>query len=1230
MQNPQPARSPSPIPQPAASGGRPPAGLTGPSQLNFGALPGADGADAAVSISDFSSPSSITPPTTVSSVDTYHGSQSRLPLPQGPAAQIPGATHLRRESSQASHNSDMSPAMNNRNSFMPNGRGQPFRPMPYQNPIAPHSPQPQFRQNVPQGRGNPPNMPMYPQQGRMPNSPYAGRGTPAMPGNAMPQQPHWAGGAGMPYGGAPGFPTGYAPQNVGFLPPTLNFPIGECIIQTLTHPQPQGMYGMPQQLDPSYQVPYGYGPQYQQQLYPGMQFQGGAPPSPRNYPPAQASYTPNYNPQAMSRQSSQGPERPASTVGQPSTPSVPATQASPTPGPSSSSPGNTQQFQPPKRGSKAIQIKRPDGTEVNLDKLTSPPPPAQPNRGPTVISSATGTPSSSTPPPQRNASVSAPSHVRSDSLAKKTAEEKAAEFKEQFKRQLAAEKEEEKRAEEEKLKKAEEEKAAKEKEAKEKEEAERKAKEAEAAAKAAKEKEEAEKAAKLKEEDEAEKARKEAEEKKRQEDEEMDRWIAEMEAKEKEEEERNRKYEEERKKKLAEEKARKATEAKEPTDEDLRRQEREAEEAELAKEKAAKATDEENAKLFASLKKSTLGPAATASESGASTPAAVESPVPQPAQLALPTPPKTSTPLSGKPKPAALKLETHKPVEPAQPTAGMQSLKSARYLDVKNLDKIYPDGVKSPNPALNATARGRGRKYDKDFLMQFQTVFKEKPSTEWDKILKETVGDTSDSARPQSARTPSMGGRQNSRPPMGTGMNNVMGNFGAPGRTLPPGTNSAQRFMAAEAHRGGPMPSTFAFPGRPGSGFPMGAPMARQGSGHSHAQQGGMNSPRAGSRRGPGGSRRGPGAEEAKLAKTMPLTVGMDLKPLEVSKTGWKPASIVQPNATLAAPGGHLPPDLVQRKVKANLNKMTPEKFEKISDDILHIAMQSKDEQDGRTLRQVIQLTFEKACDEAHWASMYAKFCKRMLETMSQEIKDENVRDKAGNPVVGGALFRKYLLNRCQEEFERGWEVNLPDKPEGDTQEAVLLSDEYYVAAAAKRRGLGLIQFIGELYKLDMLTIRIMHECVYRLLNFEGIPDESAVESLVKLLRTVGGKMEENPNGRAMLDSYFERIKTVMDQEGLPSRMYYMLLVSLTSCHSNVCGELTIILGYGRPPKEVLEVQRRCKGSQNHPADPRGRGRRPASRGSRTPAPELPRWPKTADGSWRCPLLLRWRHDAPS
>jgi translation initiation factor 4G len=222
---------------------------------------------------------------------------------------------------------------------------------------------------------------------------------------------------------------------------------------------------------------------------------------------------------------------------------------------------------------------------------------------------------------------------------------------------------------------------------------------------------------------------------------------------------------------------------------------------------------------------------------------------------------------------------------------------------------------------------------------------------------------------------------------------------------------------------------------------------------------------------------------------------------------------------------------------------MTPEKFDKLADQILQVAAQSKDEADGRTLRQVIQLTFEKATDEAHWASMYAMFCKRMLESMNNDIKDENIRDKNGNVVTGGNLFRKYLLNRCQEEFERGWKLDLPAKPEGQSEEAAMLSDEYYVQAAAKRRCLGLVKFIGELFKLGMLTERIMHECVKKLLDYEGMPEEAEVESLVSLLQTVGSYLDDPASkNQPRMDAYFERITVIMNMPGLISRLKFALL----------------------------------------------------------------------------------------
>jgi translation initiation factor 4G len=451
---------------------------------------------------------------------------------------------------------------------------------------------------------------------------------------------------------------------------------------------------------------------------------------------------------------------------------------------------------------------------------------------------------------------------------------------------------------------------------------------------------------------------------------------------------------------------------------------------------------------------------------------------------------------------------------------------------------IYPEGIASPNPALNAAVHKKGKifKYDAQFLLQFQKVFTEQPSLEFHQQVKALIGD-SDGSRSASARTPGGGsGRQASR----GGSSSVfppgpMGQFAA-ARTLPPGSTSDDRFAMSQGNMSRPGMGSMASFNRAG-GFP--GQMSRTPS----FGPGGLPSPRTGSRRGNESRKNHSNAKEVQAAKNMPLTAGQEVKPITVSASGWKPMSLV--NKTAQAPAGHLDPETVQRKVKGALNKMTPENFDRISDQILEIAGQSKNEQDGRTLRQVIQLTFEKATDEAHWAGMYARFCRRMLDTINPEIRDESILDKNGNVVSGPALFRKYLLNRCQVEFERGWKVNLPQPKEGEDKQATLLSDEYYAAAAAKRRGLGLVQFIGELYKLNMLTERIMHECVRKLLEFTGVPDEAEIESLTKLLRTIGGNLDAPDKGekeRALMEAYFQRINSIIQLPGLPSRLKFMLM----------------------------------------------------------------------------------------
>ncbi|KAF9031260.1 ARM repeat-containing protein [Hymenopellis radicata] len=245
-------------------------------------------------------------------------------------------------------------------------------------------------------------------------------------------------------------------------------------------------------------------------------------------------------------------------------------------------------------------------------------------------------------------------------------------------------------------------------------------------------------------------------------------------------------------------------------------------------------------------------------------------------------------------------------------------------------------------------------------------------------------------------------------------------------------------------------------------------------------------------------------------------------------------------------------PEIVELKVKGLLNKLTMEEFDSISDQIIAWANKSENEKDGRTLYQIMRLVFEKATEDAASSEMYARLCRKMMERISNRVRDDGgTKGKGGAPMTGGRLFCKYLLNRCQEDFERGWVAKdataaaAARRPGQD--EAIKAGnekkeggEEYYAAQKAKRQGLRLIKFIGELFKLYMLTELIMHKCVKKLLGNIDNPEEEEIESLCTLLATVG-EMLDTQKARAYMDVYFSRMKELKRSSNVSSRMQSML-----------------------------------------------------------------------------------------
>ncbi|KAG9043105.1 hypothetical protein FS837_010034, partial [Tulasnella sp. UAMH 9824] len=427
---------------------------------------------------------------------------------------------------------------------------------------------------------------------------------------------------------------------------------------------------------------------------------------------------------------------------------------------------------------------------------------------------------------------------------------------------IRMETQEEKKAREEKERKAREEA-----EAKRKKDAEEKLKKEEEEREAKRKAEEAERLKK----EEEERLKKEAEEKKRQEEEAEKKRLEDEKRRQEEEEARKKKEEEERIQREAEEKARKEKEEQERKE----RQERERKEREEAEAAAAKAAEEERlrkeaaeaeaARLAAEAKAKEEAEAKereereklqapslsrTASASSVATPLTA-SPKPGSASLpAKPSLPPISTgsdrPRPARPVPGPLDLShtQRPPLTPGLPSA----LASARKID--DLDSVsYPEGIKTPVEMNQGQTKGGKYKYDRDFLLQFMQICKDKPDnlSSLDSLgIERGAGDDSGPSfgsvgRNQRSRMGSMGpppGNRSASGSIGLGLTGfpggkgsapfVMGNFSS----TPSRMTSEERFAASNRDRA-----------VSGSGFRGGAvPMGRS---SSQGGVGGIGGPNA-------------------------------------------------------------------------------------------------------------------------------------------------------------------------------------------------------------------------------------------------------------------------------------------------------------------------------------------------------------------------------------------------
>ncbi|CAG9312458.1 unnamed protein product [Blepharisma stoltei] len=225
--------------------------------------------------------------------------------------------------------------------------------------------------------------------------------------------------------------------------------------------------------------------------------------------------------------------------------------------------------------------------------------------------------------------------------------------------------------------------------------------------------------------------------------------------------------------------------------------------------------------------------------------------------------------------------------------------------------------------------------------------------------------------------------------------------------------------------------------------------------------------------------------------------------------------------------------------IKIILNKLTMRNFDKLKTELFEIS-----KLDEEYLEALADAIFQKACFEKKYVGMYADLCKYLTDAyLDFQLAGGKVESSKRTQ---DSLFRKMLLNVCQESFEEMWMSEADHK--GDS--------------AYKVKSLGMVRFIGELFKAGFIPPKVIFMCLMELIspNFKETfknPDfvslvlnDDKLEGAVLML-TAGGAAYENEKYVSKTNAVVNTLKEIMDR-GLTanSRVKFLILdmLELRAC----------------------------------------------------------------------------------
>ena len=211
----------------------------------------------------------------------------------------------------------------------------------------------------------------------------------------------------------------------------------------------------------------------------------------------------------------------------------------------------------------------------------------------------------------------------------------------------------------------------------------------------------------------------------------------------------------------------------------------------------------------------------------------------------------------------------------------------------------------------------------------------------------------------------------------------------------------------------------------------------------------------------------------------------------------------------------------IKRKIKVTLNKLSPSNLDKLKEQLLEIGKESTN-----NLIFLVQCIFEKAWSEVKYTQMYATLCKFLKEKFEAHSFPGSDLDPRRN------LFKYELLERCESSFTQTPPEEFTDLTKEQIEEK---------KSQIKKKTLGNVRFIGELFRVELITSKVILCCVDELLNKANF-DEDKIEGACILLST-GGSSFERSKLIGKTDSIFKDLESIMKIESLSSKNKFKIMV---------------------------------------------------------------------------------------